>query len=65
MCNNKKELIYPYLDMEHSYDVFNKIIKKYNLEPSNHLVDLLYEAIIYESNNKQKTNKKGTSKDNK
>ena len=54
--------------MEHSYDVFNKIIKKYNLEPSNHLVDLLYEAIIYESNNKQKTkktNKKGTSKDNK
>ena len=52
--NNKKELIYPYLNMEHSYDVFNKIIKKYHLEPSNHLVDLLYEAIIYESNNKEK-----------
>lgn len=51
---NKKELIYPYLNMEHSYDVFNKIIKKYNLEPSNHLVDLLYEAVIYESNNKKK-----------
>lgn len=49
---NKKELIYPYLNMEHSYDVFNKIMKKYNLAPSNHLVDLLYEAIIYESNNK-------------
>ena len=51
--NNKKELIYPYLNMEHSYDVFNQIIKKYNLEPSSHLVDLLYEAIIYESNNKE------------
>ena len=49
---NKKELIYPYLNMEHSYDVFNKIMKKYNLAPSDHLVDLLYEAIIYESNNK-------------
>lgn len=50
--NNKKELIYPYLNIEYSYDVFEKIKTKYNLEPSNHLVDLLYEAIIYESNNK-------------
>ena len=41
--------------MKHSYDVFNQIIKKYQLEPSNHLVDLIYEAIIYESNNKNKT----------
>ena len=48
--NNKKELVYPYLGLEHSYDVFDKIIDKYNLEPSNHLVDLIYEAIIYESN---------------
>ena len=54
---NKKELIYSYLNMEHSYDVFNQIMKKYNLEPSNHLVDLLYEAIIYESNNKTKEEK--------
>lgn len=48
---NKKELIYPYLGFEHEEAVFNKIIEKYNLEPSEHLVDLLYEAIIYESNN--------------
>ena len=48
--NNKKELIYPYLNMTHSYNVINEIIEKYHLEPSNHLVDLLYEAIIYESN---------------
>ncbi len=50
---NKKELIYPYLNLEYSYEVFNKIIEKYHLEPSEHLVDLLYEAIIYESNNKE------------
>ena len=50
--DNKMELIYPYLNMEYSLDVFDKIIDKYNLEFSNHLVDLIYEAIIYESNNK-------------
>ena len=36
--------------MTHSYNVINEIIEKYHLEPSNHLLDLLYEAIIYESN---------------
>ena len=49
---NKKELIYPYLNLEYSQDVFIKIMDKYKLEPSNHLVDILYEAIIYEGNNK-------------
>lgn len=49
---NKKELIYPYLNMEYSIDIFRRIEEKYNLEPTNHLVDLLYEAIIYEGNNK-------------
>ena len=49
---NKKESIFKYLDLEFSEDVFSKIITKYNLEVSNHLVDLLYEALIYESNNK-------------
>ena len=50
--NYNMEQIYPYLNMEYSADVFDKIIEKYNLEPSDHLVDLLYEAIIYEGNNK-------------
>ena len=45
---NKKESIFKYLDMEFSDDVFDKLIKKYNLEPSNHLVDLLYESLIQE-----------------
>ena len=51
--DNSKELIYPYLNIDYSQDVFNKIMDKYKLEPSNHLVDLLYEAIIYEGNNKK------------
>ncbi len=50
---NPKELIYPYLKMEYSLDVIDKIMEKYHLEPSNHLVDLLYEAIIYEGNKKE------------
>ena len=45
---NKKESIFKYLDMEFSDDVFDKLINKYNLEPSNHLVDLLYESLIQE-----------------
>ena len=48
---NKKESVFKYLDLELSDDVFDKIIKKYKLEPSNHLVDLLYEAIIFEKKN--------------
>ncbi len=51
---NKKELIYPYLQMDYSMDVFDKIQKKYQLQPSNHLVDLIYEAIIMEGNKKEK-----------
>ena len=49
---NKKELVYPYLGLEHTIDVFDKIMEKYSLQPSEHLVDLIYEAIIYEGNKK-------------
>lgn len=48
---NKKESVFKYLDLSISNDVFDKLSKKYELEPSNHIVDLLYEAIIKESNN--------------
>ena len=50
--NKNKELIFPYLDMEPSVDFFDKLKEKYKLEDSNYLVDLIYEAIIMESNNK-------------
>ena len=48
---NKKESIFKYLNLEFSNDVFDKIIDKYKMEPSNHLVDLLYEAIMFEKSN--------------
>jgi len=48
---NEKESIFKYLNMEFSNDIIEKIIDKYHLEPSNYIVDLLYEALIYESNN--------------
>lgn len=47
--SNKKELVYKYLDMTYSQDIFERIMEKYKLEPSNHLVDLIYEAIIFET----------------
>lgn len=46
---NKKESIFKYLNMEYSDDVIEKIIDKYKLEPSNYIVDLLYEALIFET----------------
>ena len=39
-------------------EIFNRIIDKYKLQPSDHLVDLVYEAIIYEGNNKNKKEEK-------
>lgn len=45
--DNNLEYIYDYLDMEYSTDLIKKIIEKYHLEPSNYIVDLLYEALIY------------------
>ena len=50
------ELVYPYLGLEYNYDVFNSIMNKYQIEASNYLVDIIYEAIILESNNKKVNN---------
>ena len=49
---NQKESVFKYLGLELTDNVFEKLMQKYNLKPSNHLVDLLYEGLIYESNNK-------------
>ena len=50
--SNKKESIFKFLGLEFSNDVFDKIIDKYKIEPSNHLVDILYEALIFEKESK-------------
>lgn len=46
---NSKESVFKYLDMECSDDVIEKMIDKYKLQPSNHIVDLIYEALIFET----------------
>lgn len=43
---NKKESIFNYLDMKYNDNIIEELIKKYNLQPSNHIVDLLYESLI-------------------
>lgn len=48
--NNQKIDISEYLNIPYSDDIIDIIIDKYKLEPSNYIVDLLYEALIYESN---------------
>ena len=48
---NKKESIFSYLGTCFYDDVFNELIEKYHLEKSNYIVDILYESLIYESNN--------------
>lgn len=50
--SNIKKDISSYLDIPYTDDIIDMVMKKYNLEPSNYIVDLLYEALIYESNNK-------------
>lgn len=46
--DNEKESIFKYLNLDITDDVFDRLINKYNLEVSNYLVDLLYEALIRE-----------------
>ena len=44
--SNKKELVFPYLDLDFNDNVIQNMINKYKLEESNYIVDLIYEAII-------------------
>lgn len=44
--NNKKESIFKYLDTEYNDNIIEELINKYQLQPSNHIVDLLYESLI-------------------
>lgn len=44
---NKKESIFDYLNITNTDDVIDKIMRLYNIEPTNHVVDILYEALIH------------------
>ena len=52
MCSydisNVKESIFHYLDILNDDKAIDNMISKYHLEPSNYIVDLLYEALIHE-----------------
>ena len=49
---NLKRDISTYLNIPYTDQIIDNIIDKYKLQASNYIVDLLYEALIYESNNK-------------
>lgn len=49
--SNMKRDISTYLNIPYSDSIIDEIIDKYHLEPSDYIVDLLYEALIYENNN--------------
>lgn len=46
---NLKRDISTYLNIPYTDQIIDVIIDKYHLQPSNYIVDLLYEALIYES----------------
>lgn len=46
--NNDIHSVFEFLNLEVSDDVFDRLMNKYGLEPSNYLVDLLYVALIKE-----------------
>ena len=50
--NNEINYIEKELELEYSDDIIDVIVDKYKLQPSNYIVDLLYEALIYESGKK-------------
>jgi DNA polymerase III alpha subunit (gram-positive type) len=43
---NEKISICKILNMKYQDDIIDRLIEKYHLEPSNYIVDLLYESII-------------------
>lgn len=50
--NNKKVPILDILNLEYTDEVIETIKNKYNILDSDYIVDILYEALIYESNKK-------------
>ena len=43
---NKKESIFNYLDTKYNDNIIEELIKEYNIEPTNYIVDILYESLI-------------------
>lgn len=43
---NKKVSLYDYFDIEHKDNIIEELMTKYNIEPTNYIVDIIYESII-------------------
>ena len=50
--DNKKELVYQFFDIDNGPDAFVNMIEKYRLIPSDHIVDLVYEALMFSKKEK-------------
>lgn len=46
--SNSRESIFKYLNIDNTDDVIERLMKKYQLESTNHIVDILYESLIRE-----------------
>ncbi len=44
--SNQKESVFKYLDTKYHDRIIEELIEKYELEPSNYIVDILYESLI-------------------
>lgn len=44
--SNKKESIFKYMDKEYNDTIIEEIMREYGIEPSNYIVDILYEALV-------------------
>lgn len=44
--SNEKESIFDYFDINDKDKVIEELIEKYNIEPTNYIVDIIYESII-------------------
>ena len=43
---NKKVSLYDYFDIEHKDSIIEELMTKNNIEPTNYIVDIIYESII-------------------
>ena len=43
---NKKVSLYDYFDIEHKDSIIEELMTKYNIEPTNYIVDIIYESTI-------------------
>lgn len=50
--SNTKKSVFDLLNMAYSDNVLDEMLEKYNIKPSNYVVDLLFEALINEENYK-------------